>query len=135
MQYKSFKDEALQDINAKMNKAVELIVLNSERTVKKTFTDFPNPPIDTGTLRRSITGKVLESKPDIVTAEVRASDERIQQGAVYSRKRKKKVVIKDILYAEFIEYGTVKMPARPFMRQGMIKAQKSNEDIIRKVFK
>lgn len=133
MQYTSFKDEALQDIDAKMNKAVELIVLNSERVVKKTFTDFPKPPIETGTLRRSIVGKVIgkESKKS-VTGEVRASTLRTISIANTKRKRKK---VKEIEYAVHVEYGTVKMSARPFMRQGMVKAQKSNEDIIRKVFK
>lgn len=134
MNYTSFKDEALADINAKMNKAMELVVLNSERVVKKTFTEFPDPPIDTGTLRRSIAGSVTKRvKNESVTGEVRAST--LRTIMVTNLKSKKKNKPKEIEYAKFVEYGTVKMPARPFMRHGLLRAEKSNNDIIRKVFK
>lgn len=134
MNYTSFKDEALADINTKMNKAMELVVLNSERVVKKTFTEFPDPPIDTGTLRRSIAGSVTKRvKNESVTGEVRAST--LRTIMVTNLKSKKKNKPQEIEYAKFVEYGTVKMPARPFMRQGLLRAEKSNNDIIRKVFK
>ncbi len=132
MNYKSYKDQAEALIRAKMLEATENIVLNSERNIKKAFTDFPDPPIDTGTLRRSITGTVLKKNKDSIEGEVRASTLRTITVTNINSKRKKKQ--KEVEYAKYVEYGTVKMPARPFMRNGMIKAKQSNESIIKRIF-
>lgn len=63
-------------------------------------------PIDTGTLSRSIYVKVLRDRFGYPTA----ADVRIKTGRKAQKKKK------DGFYWRFIEHGTVKMPARPFVK-------------------
>lgn len=132
IELKTFKQEIKTGVQKLMYNIVDAVSKNSERVVKQEFTLFENKPIDTGTLRRSITGKVVITEDDQAISEVRASNERALS---LIGNKSKKSTIKDMSYAKFVEYGTVKMPARPFMRNGMARARKSNEQIIKQIIK
>ena len=67
-------------------------------------------PVDTGNLKRSITIKVLNKKREAM--EVAAL---IGPGTGYFSKSKK-TRVGDGFYGFFVEYGTKKMKAQPFMR-------------------
>lgn len=125
-EYTSLKKEAKEQVSKFMFNITDAIVKNTERSVKQEFTKFPNPPVDTGTLRRSITGKVLSQNKEQVIGEIRASTVLLISGD-------KKNGGKKIEYAKFIELGTTKMPARPFMRNGVASAEDLNNKIIKRL--
>lgn len=128
--YEDNKDKMMQVIREFEKELAGSLSLNAEYHIKKAFTEFPNPPIDTGTLRRSITAdKQIEVKGDTVTAKVTASTLNAQVG-----KGKNKRTV-DIEYAGFIEFGTIKMAPRPFMRNGIKNAEKGMERIINRIIK
>lgn len=123
--YEDSKDKMFKAIKELEKEIVSSLAINAEYHIKKAFTDFPNPPIDTGTLRRSINGRQeLEIKGDTVTATVTASTLDTQGDTN-----------KEIEYAGFIEFGTVKMAPRPFMRNGIARAEKGMERIINRIIK
>ena len=98
----------------KMNRQLlEEVLIKTEVNIIHSFYSFPKPPIDTGQLRNSITHKILSSTTGQVTA-----------GGNLQK-----------MYAPFIEFGTVKMGARPFFRTGIKKAEKTNPSTIRGVLK
>lgn len=122
--YESFSNDAKLKIDKFAFNLMDAVAKNTERMVKKGFLDFPKPPIQTGNLRRSIVGKVLSQDEKGVTAEIRASTTTL----ITSQGNKKGGRL--VEYAKFIEYGTVKMQPRPFMRNGIANAQATNEQII-----
>lgn len=128
MKYQSFLPEAQAKIKTGMFNVIDAVVKNTERVVKKGFLDFPKPPIETGNLRRNIVGKVISQNELEVVGEVRASTPLLIGGKGKNRRGGKLVE-----YARYIEYGTHKMSPRPFMRNGIAKALKSNEAIIKKL--
>jgi HK97 gp10 family phage protein len=78
--------------------------------LKKAVTELRNKvrsaaPVDEGVLRRSIYVKVLRDK----LGEPSAADVRVRTGGKAQKKNR------DGFYWRFIEYGTKKMPARPFV--------------------
>lgn len=85
-------------------------------------------PVDTGNLRRSIIVKVLNKNRDAM--EVAAL---IGPGRGYFSK-KKNAKTGDGFYGFFLEYGTVKMKAKPFLRpaydENKVAAQQAIVDVI-----
>lgn len=132
MKYQSFITDVDRKVNSLMFNVIDAVTKNTERKIKQAFTLFPKPPVDTGTLRRSITGKVLKNTTKEVIGEVRASTTGI---VGLGKQGKGKKGGKIVEYAKYIEYGTVKMAPRPFMRQGATNALKSNEQIIKKLLR
>jgi HK97 gp10 family phage protein len=134
MKYQSLLPEARAKIDQFAFDVVDAVVKNTERVVKVGFLDFPKPPIETGNLRKSITGKVIKQTANEVIGEIRAGGFVLidSKGKKHGATKKDKA---EISYAKFVEYGTAKMPPRPFMRQGIAKAQKTNELIINRLIK
>lgn len=131
MKYVDLKPEAKRVANQFCFDVIDAVVKNTERVVKQGFRDFPKPPIETGNLRKNVVGKVISQDSNQVIGEVRASTPLVEGIG----KKKKKRGGKQVEYAKYIEYGTWKMPPRPFMRNGIAKAQKSNDAIIKKLIK
>lgn len=66
-----------------------------------------------GTLKRSIIMKQIPEKSSLVQQTFYVA---VRHGKKYQRQGKKGTLSQDAFYWRFIEFGTVKMPARPFMR-------------------
>ena len=86
-----------------IHQKIEKACLMVESDVKRSFVTSPSPPggppgVDTGRLRTSITHEVEETINEIV-------------GRVGT----------NLDYAIFLEYGTSRMAARPFLRPGLAK--------------
>jgi len=80
-------DKVMAEIERKSQEKLETAALMVERTAKQLA------PVETGTLRRSITHKVTKNKA---------------------------VVGSNVEYAPHIEMGTVKMAAQPFLRPALM---------------
>ena len=94
-------------INAR--NGVEKVLRNSEASIKEEFRKFPKPPIKSGHLRSSVMS--LMTGP--------------AQGKVFAQKN----------YAQFVEYGTVRMAPRPFMRRGIHRVADENLEIMKNELK
>lgn len=123
-----FSEDFRKEINRKLPQAEEASALTIEREVKKAFTTFPKPPIQTGNLRRNIKASKLSDG----SWEVRASTPLVMTG---KGKNKKARGGKEVEYASFVEFGTVKMAPRPFFRTGIENALPKIEKIIERIFK
>ncbi len=74
-----------------------------ERTVKRSFGADPYPMVRTGTLRRSIYNKAIERSAGVIG-----------------------IVGTSVIYGKFLEEGTSKMKAKPFLRPAI----ERNEEMI-----
>lgn len=66
-----------------------------------------------GTLKRAIIMKQISEKSD---AQKQVFYVAVRRGKQYRNQGKKGTLSQDAYYAHFVEFGTVKMSARPFMR-------------------
>ena len=89
---------------ASSNGLIDKILFNTQKDVVLEFTNFPKPPIKTGQLRQSIRVK----RTGFLSGQVIANKE----------------------YAVHVEFGTVKMPPRPFMRNGVARAMPENTKML-----
>ena len=110
------KEAFLKKVEELTPKIQETVGQNTVRFIQKAFTMFPKPPIQTGNLRRNIKyekGEIIARTPLSPS----------NKGG------------KEVEYAKFVEYGTVKMAPRPFMRNGIADSIQSNESLIKKILK
>lgn len=102
-------ESAIRTIRDKLGEAIEKVGFNTQRSVVEEFTKFPKPPIDSGGLRQSIKYK----KTGVAQGEVSANKE----------------------YAKYVEFGTIRMEPRPYMRNGVNSAKKTNLQILKAYLK
>jgi len=104
-------ERSLFKLQQNLEKKFPRIAAKEGREVlKKAGTELRNKikaaaPLDEGTLRRSLYVKALRDK----IGEPQAFDVRVRTGGKAQKKNR------DGFYWRFIEYGTKKMPARPFV--------------------
>ena len=72
----------------------------------------PNQP-PPGTLKRSV---IMKQIPELSGAQKQTFFVTVRQGKKYRKQGKKGNLSKDAWYWRFVEFGTVKMSARPFLR-------------------
>lgn len=88
-------------------------------------------PVDTGNLKKNIIVKRLPKGESSLTSEHIVT---VRQGKL--TKKQKDKGLEDAYYGKFVEYGTAKMPARPYMRpafdQNKEKAVQAIKDRIEK---
>lgn len=88
-------------------------------------------PVDTGNLKKNIIVKRLPKGESSLTSEHIVT---VRQGKL--TKKQKDKGLQDAYYGKFVEYGTAKMPARPYMRpafdQNKEKAVQAIKDRIEK---
>jgi HK97 gp10 family phage protein len=114
--YINNRDKTQKQIEDNLSKGIEAVIFNTEATIKIEFTKFGKPPILTGDLRRSVTAKMEDKLKGVVfTASTEGT--------------------KEIDYAIYVEYGTVKMTPRPFMRNGSESAKKTNNALMERAMK
>ena len=135
--YTSFKEELKRNINQRIEQIAQTLSEDAELQVKEEFTrgNFYKAPVQTGTLRRSVRGKVKQKEDGKVLAEVRTDSEYIRLGIEAQTGSNSSKLPKEVTYAKYIEFGTSKMPARPFMRGGMAKATQRAMKIIQALLK
>lgn len=88
-------------------------------------------PVDTGNLKKNIIVKRLPKGESSLTSEHIVT---VRQGKL--TKKQKDKGLEDAYYGKFVEYGTAKMPARPYLRpafdQNKEKAVEAIKDRIKK---
>ena len=115
-----FSEDFKKELEKRLPQAEEASAFTIEREVKKAFTTFPKPPIQTGNLRRNIKAIKLSDG----SWEVRASTPLVKgKGG------------QEVEYAKFVEFGTTRMAPRPFFRTGVENALPKIEKIIERIFK
>lgn len=114
-----FSEDFKKEIQKRLPQAEEASAYMIEAEVKKAFTTFPKPPIQTGNLRRNIKATKVNGQ-----WEVRASTPLVNNKGG-----------KEVEYAKFVEFGTVRMAPRPFMRTGVENALPKIQKIIERIFK
>lgn len=114
-----FEEDFKKNINGKLPKANEAVANIIEAEVKKAFTTFPKPPIKTGNLRRNIKAQQIDGKWQVIAST-----------PVIGKKGGKEVE-----YAKFVEYGTVKMAPRPFFKTGVLNSTDKILKVIERMFK
>lgn len=70
-------------------------------------------PVATGTLKRAV---ILKQIPELSTKNKQTFFVTVRQGKKYRKQGKKGNLSQDAWYWRFVEFGTVKMSARPFLR-------------------
>jgi len=101
------EQKLVETINKKLgssNGIMDKILFNTQKDVVLEFTNFPKPPIKTGQLRQSIRVK----RTGFLSGQVIANKD----------------------YAVHVEFGTIRMQPRPFMRNGVAKAMPENLKIL-----
>jgi HK97 gp10 family phage protein len=68
-------------------------------------------PVDTGNLRKNIITKRIPPGESALTSEYIVT---VRQGKLTQKQRAKG--LQDAFYGRFVEHGTAKMPAKPFLR-------------------
>lgn len=88
-------------------------------------------PVDTGNLKKNIIVKRLPKGESSLTSEHIVT---VRQGKLTAKQKDKG--LQDAYYGKFVEYGTAKMPARPYLRpaydQNKEKAVQAIKDRIEK---
>lgn len=110
---KLYTDIFKKSIDEKLELAGDVLSKNTANFVINEFSMFPDPPVKTGNLRRSVRGINLGGGKGIVTA-----------GSIIG---------KEINYSVFVEYGTRYMPPRPFFRNGTERSKSSNAELLKKL--
>lgn len=109
MSFVSHKDEFIAAKNDAIQKALEMIGLQAEGYAKESLT--ASGAVDTGRLRGSIT---------YATAAQHSSGQSPAEGSDYTTHGKPDdddvVIGTNVEYAPYIEFGTAKMGARPYLR-------------------
>ena len=98
-----------REIKKALNVGMEKVLANTVNTIvsPQNWNNFYRPPFISGQLKQSI---------------VRDSKKTPNQPKAIIRSKKN--------YALYVEYGTIKMPARPFMRNGVARAERRNADLL-----
>lgn len=117
-------NKKIQERLPKANEAVAFVIVSE---AQKSFLTFPKPPVKTGNLRRNIRAIKKEDGNWEVRSSTPLVADRKGKGAGKGGKQ--------VEYASFIEYGTVKMAPRPFMRTGVNNALPKIGKIIENMFK
>lgn len=89
---KSYKEERLKEISAQLKAGMTKACLLVENTAKQNASGRPGPKVDTGRLRSSITNR-LDIEDDKLIG----------------------IVGTNVEYASYLEFGTSKMQAYPFL--------------------
>lgn len=127
------------DFNRRFQKAVDkalrLVGGQAERYAKETISDMG--AVDTGFLRNSITFALDGEEPNVSEYQDDAGNKTGQYGgqAPEEDENKRSVYIgTNVYYAPYVEYGTRKMGARPFMSTAIQGHKTDFEELFKQAF-
>ena len=125
--------------NRKFDKAVEkalrLVGGQAERYAKETISDMG--AVDTGFLRNSITFAIDGEPANIALYQ---DDQEVQSGVYEGEapkeddKNRSVYIGTNVYYAPYVEYGTQKMAARPFLSSSIQNNADSFKELFKKAF-
>lgn len=131
----------MPELNRKFEKAVKkalrLVGGQAERAAKELITDMK--AVDTGFLRNSITFALADEEANIPVYhddnESEGKEGKYNGTAPKDENGEYSVYIgTNVYYAPYIEYGTRKMPARPFLSQSILQNQKEFKELFKDAF-
>lgn len=118
-----------------VKKALRLVGGQAERAAKETITEMG--AVDTGFLRNSITWALAGEAPNAQSYQ----DDKGKQTGEYGDKLPAEhggdyavYVGTNVYYAPYVEYGTRKMPARPFLASSIKMSQHTLEELFAEAF-
>lgn len=118
-----------------VKKALRLVGGQAERSAKEMITEME--AVDTGFLRNSITWALAGEAPNIESYQ----DDKGKQTGEYGDKLPEEhggdyavYVGTNVYYAPYVEYGTRKMVARPFLSQSISMSQHDLEELFAEAF-
>lgn len=133
--FTSHRDEFDKKFTDAVEKALRLVGGQAERRAKETISDMG--AVDTGLLRNSITfaiaGKpanISEYKADVGDGKGNYSGDADSDGDV----PRSVYIGTNVYYAPYIEYGTHKMQARPFLSSSIQQFQNEYMDLFKEAF-
>ena len=118
-----------------VEKALRLVGGQAERFAKETISDMK--AVDTGFLRNSITWALDGEVPNTAQYQDDAGTKHgeYQGEAPQARAHERTVYIgSNVYYAPYVEFGTVKMNARPFLSQSIANHKSEFEDLFKEAF-
>lgn len=131
----SHKDDHDRKMEKAMEKALRLVGGQAERYAKELISDMG--AVDTGFLRNSITfaldGETANAAEYSDDAEKQHGE---YEGETPSERGGNRAVYigTNVYYAPYVEYGTRKMEARPFLSQSIQEHKSDFEDLFREAF-
>lgn len=134
MELISYMDEHDKRFTEAVTKALRLIGGQGERMAKEAITDMG--AVDTGFLRNSITYALAGQAPNIQGY----TDDKGGQVGEYDGMTPDDssgatvYVGTNVYYAGYVNFGTSKMPARPFLTQGVLGNQREIQELFRDAF-
>lgn len=135
MSFKSYRGEVERKVEEATKKALRLVGGQAERYAKETISDMK--AVDTGFLRNSITFALGGESAQIDSY---MDDDGEQKGhytgtAPVDGKNEHAVWIgTNVYYAPYVEFGTTRMDARPFLGDSIEAHQKDFEELFKEAF-
>lgn len=107
-------DEFLSAFEKSLENGLTAIGMTAEGHAKRKITDYP--AVDTGRLRNSITFAISGEKANAPTYTDNKKGVYNYSGTAPDDKEKAVYIGTNVEYGSFVELGTSKMPARPFLK-------------------
>ena len=107
-------DEFLDALEKAIDNGLTAIGMTAEGHAKRKITDYP--AVDTGRLRNSITFALSGEKANTPTYTDSTKKMYTYNGAAPDDKEKAVYIGTNVEYGPYVELGTSKMPARPFLK-------------------
>lgn len=136
VEFHSDQEKVVAKVNKAIDKALRLVGGQAERFAKETISNMK--AVDTGFLRNSITWAIDGSEPNITRYKDDAGEQKGQyEGSVPASddENVRSVYIgTNVYYAPYVELGTTRMQARPFLSSTIQSHAKDFEALFREAF-
>ena len=126
--------ELKRNVDKAIEESLRLVGGQAERFAKEEITEMK--AVDTGFLRNSITWALDGEEPEIGEYTDDSGEKKGEySGTMPSEKNGRAVYVgTNVYYAPYIEYGTTKMDARPFLSQSVSTHQDDFKELFKEAF-